>query len=30
MCEELALDEDDVIFNDYTTLIASWLQTNAW
>lgn len=30
MCEELALDEDDLIFNDYTTLIASWLQTNAW
>lgn len=30
MCGELHLDEDDLIFNDYTTLIASWLQTNAW
>lgn len=30
MCEELRLDEDDLIFSDYTTLIAAWQQANAW
>lgn len=30
MCQELQLDEHDLIFNDYTTLISSWLQTNQW
>ena len=28
MCEELELEEDQLIFNDFTTLIASWLQAN--
>jgi hypothetical protein len=30
MCAELGLDPDDLIFNDYTTAIASWQQTNTW
>ncbi len=30
MCDELGLDPDDLIFNDYTTAIASWQQANAW
>jgi hypothetical protein len=30
MAEELAWDPEDLIFNDYTTLIASWLQTSPW
>lgn len=30
MTDELGWDLDDLIFNDYTTLIASWLLENPW
>lgn len=30
MCDELRWDPDDLIFNDYTTLIVSWLLENPW
>lgn len=30
MADELAWDPEDLIFNDYTTLIASWLLENPW
>lgn len=30
MTDELGWDPDDLIFNDYTTLIASWLLENQW
>lgn len=30
MTDELGWDPDDLIFNDYTTLIASWLLENPW
>jgi hypothetical protein len=30
LCERLQLDRDDLIFNDYTTLIAEWLKVNNW
>jgi hypothetical protein len=30
MADELGWDPDDLIFNDYTTLIASWLLENPW
>ena len=30
MCEELRLDRDELIFNDFTTLCAEWLKVNSW
>jgi hypothetical protein len=30
LCEQLRLDRSDLIFNDYTTLIAEWLKLNSW
>lgn len=30
LCDQLRLDCDDLIFNDYTTLIAEWLKENSW
>ena len=30
MADELDWDPDELIYNDYTNLIASWLQTNQW
>ncbi len=30
LCEELRLDRDDLIFNDYTTVVAEWLKVNIW
>jgi hypothetical protein len=30
LCEELRLDRDDLIFNDFTTLVAEWLKVNSW
>ena len=30
LCRELRLDRDELVFNDYTTLIAEWLKENSW
>ena len=30
LCERLRLERNELIFNDYTTLIAAWLSENAW
>ena len=30
LCETLRLDRDDLIFNDYTTVVAEWLKVNDW
>jgi hypothetical protein len=30
LCQRLRLERHDLIFNDYTTLIAAWLSQNAW
>jgi hypothetical protein len=30
LCERLQLDREELIFNDYTTLIAEWLKVNDW
>lgn len=30
LCEVLRLDRDDLIFNDYTTVVAEWLKVNSW
>lgn len=30
LCRQLRLDRNELIFNDYTTLIAEWLKGNAW
>jgi hypothetical protein len=30
LCETLQLDRDDLIFNDYTTVVAEWLKENDW
>lgn len=30
LCQRLRLDRTELIFNDYTTLIAAWLRENAW
>jgi len=30
LCDQLRLDRSDLIFNDYTTLIAEWLKVNSW
>ncbi len=29
LCEELSLDRHELMFNDYTTLIAEWLKENS-
>jgi hypothetical protein len=30
LCRELRLERNELIFNDYTTLIAEWLKENSW
>lgn len=30
ICQRLRLERNELIFNDYTTLIAAWLSENAW
>lgn len=30
LCQRLRLERNELIFNDYTTLIAAWLSENAW
>jgi hypothetical protein len=30
ICQRLRLERHELIFNDYTTLIAAWLNENAW
>jgi hypothetical protein len=30
LCEQLRLDREDLIFNDYATLVAEWLKENSW
>lgn len=30
MCEEVHIAPEELIFNDFTTLTATWLQENAW
>jgi hypothetical protein len=30
LCDRLRLDRSELIFNDYTTLIAEWLKVNSW
>jgi hypothetical protein len=30
LCQRLRLERNELIFNDYTTLIAAWLTQNAW
>jgi hypothetical protein len=30
LCRELRLERNELIFNDYTTLIAEWLKENNW
>lgn len=30
LCSELELERSELIFNDYTTLIAEWLKENSW
>lgn len=30
LCNVLSLERHDLIFNDYTTLIAEWLKENSW
>lgn len=30
MCDDLRLDPDDLIFNDFTTLTSEWLKVNPW
>jgi hypothetical protein len=30
LCDRLQLDREDLIFNDYTMLIAEWLKVNDW
>jgi hypothetical protein len=30
LCRELRLERHELIFNDYTTLIAEWLKENSW
>jgi hypothetical protein len=30
LCNELSLERHELIFNDYTTLIAEWLKENSW
>ena len=29
-CDRLGLDADDLIYNDYTTLVVGWLKQNPW
>lgn len=30
ICQRLRLERNELIFNDYTSLIAAWLSENAW
>lgn len=30
LCEELQLDPDQLIFNDFTTLVVEWIRVNRW
>ena len=30
LCSSLNLDENELIYNDYTTLTVGWLQANPW
>lgn len=30
LCQRLRLERNELIFNDYTTLIAAWLSQNVW
>lgn len=30
LCKEVYLEETDLIYNDYTTLVAQWLKGNEW
>ena len=30
LCDQLHLDRNDLIFNDFTTLVAEWLKENVW
>ena len=30
LCSQLALDIDELVFNDYTTLVVGWLDENRW
>ena len=30
LCDQLRFDRSELIFNDYTTLIAEWLKANSW
>lgn len=30
LCQNLNLDQDDLIFNDFSTLVVGWLEANPW
>jgi hypothetical protein len=30
LCRVLSLERNELIFNDYTTLISEWLKENSW
>jgi hypothetical protein len=30
LCERLNLDENELVYNDYTTLVVGWLEANPW
>lgn len=30
LCERLNLDENELIYNDYATLVVGWLEANPW